>query len=106
MITSMVHSEILHFPVDIDRDFVEVKSLLEHLNMEELRNLFMRLGLSYTTVQNTYHRESINDYAFELIRLWIMGKDYVLKRYPGGATWENLKSALIAEKHHGIAANI
>ena len=92
---------------DIDRDVHKVKGLLANLKKEELKDLFLELGLSDATVQNNYSG-SVSDYANDLIRLWILGKDAVLKSvvYPGGATWENLRKGLSKLKHFGIMENI
>ena len=93
--------------LDIDRDVHKVKGLLANLKNEELKDLFVELGLSDATVQNNYSG-SVTVYANDLIRLWILGKDDVLKSvvYPGGATWENLRKGLSKLKHFGIMENI
>ena len=66
-------------------------------------DLFRELGLSDATVLN-----KSDDYAENLIRAWILGGDDVLKseKYTGGATWENLKRALVELGHRGIAKSI
>ena len=49
-----------------------------------------------------------DDYAEDLIRAWILARDYVLKseKYTGGATWENFKRALVELGHIGIGNSI
>ena len=43
-------------------------------------------------------------YLDDLVRSWIQARDDVLDR--GGATWENLKKALLELEHKGIANDI
>ena len=93
--------------LDIDRDVRKVKVLLAHLDKDELKDLFLELGLFDATVLNKYSG-SVSVYANDLIRSWILGKDDVLKSevYRGGPTWENLKKALMELNHNGIAEKI
>ena len=56
-------------------------------------------------VQNKYS-EATSNYADDLICTWIMERDDVTKKYVGGATWENLKRALVELGHMGIAKSI
>jgi hypothetical protein len=94
--------------LDLDRDDVNsTKTALQHLEKEELKDLFQELGLSDLTARNKYTK-SIKAYAEDLIRGWILGRDNVTKsaEYPGGATWENLRKALRKMEHHGIAERI
>ena len=74
------------------------------MTKDELQDLFMELGLFHATLQDKYSG-SVNAYASDLLRAWILGKDGVLKsdEYQGGATWENLKKALISLDRNGIA---
>ena len=67
----------------------------------------MKLGLSNATIHDKYSA-SASVYMDDLLQAWILEKDGVLQsgKYPGGATWENLKNALIALNHHGIAKTI
>ena len=81
-------------------DVLKTKGLLQNLEKNELRDLFRELGLTDSTVQNRYS-DSTSEYADDLIRCWILGKDYVLKK--GEPTWENLKKTLKKLNHHGIA---
>ena len=92
---------------DIDRDVLKAKRLLKSLNKDELKDLFRELGLSDTTVRDKYS-EGVSVYADDLVRSWILERDAVLESevYLGGATWENLKKALIELKHIGIAGTI
>ena len=89
---------------DLDRDVLKAKRFLRDLEKNELKDLFQELGLSYSTARNSYSNPDKSEYAEDLIRAWILGKDDVLKL--GGATWENLRKALGKLKHSGIAANI
>jgi hypothetical protein len=89
--------------LDLNRDTLTVKGLLAHLEKDQLKDLFLELGLFDATVQNKYSG-TVSEYAHDLIRLWIQGKDDVLKS--GGATWENLKKGLTVLNHHGIAEKI
>ena len=93
--------------LDINRDVRKVKDLLAHLDKDELKDLFLELGLFDATVLNKYSG-SVSVYANDLIRSWIQGRDDVLKSevYHGGPTWENLKKALIELNHNGIAEKI
>ena len=92
---------------DLHRDVCKVKVLLTNLDKDELRELFLELGLFDATVQNNYSG-SVREYAHDLIRAWILRKDGVLEseKYRGGATWKNLKKALIVQNHIGIAGKI
>ena len=92
---------------DIDRDVLKAKRLLESLDKNELKDLFRELGLSDTTVRKK-DSDSLDVYAEDLIRSWILEKDAVLESevYHGGATWDNLKKALTESKHIGIARKI
>ena len=94
-------------PTDLNRDVRKVTFLLKNLEKDELEELFLELGLLNTTVQNK-KSASTQVYAKDLIRSWILGKDDVLKseEYRGGATWENLKKALVKLNHSGIAEQI
>ena len=67
----------------------------------------MKLGLFHATLHNEYSA-SVRVYRDDLLQAWILGKDGVLQsgKYPGGATWENLRNALTALNHHGIARAI
>jgi hypothetical protein len=92
--------------LNIDRDVRKVKRLLRPLKKAELKQLFEELGLSDSTLREQ-QSDGVAVYADDLVRAWILGKDGVLKskEYPGGATWGNLKKALI-ELGHGIAEEI
>ena len=92
---------------DINRDVRKVKVLLAHLDKDELKDLFLELGLFDATVLNRYSG-GVSGYAHDLIRSWILGKDDVLRSevYCGGPTWVNLKKALIELNHNGIAQKI
>ncbi|CAI8002205.1 hypothetical protein GBAR_LOCUS3352 [Geodia barretti] len=89
--------------LDINKDVLEAKTLLINLEKDELKDLFMKLGLSDATLHNKYSA-SVSVYASDLLRAWILGKDGVLKS--GGTTWENLRDALISLNHHGVAENV
>ena len=80
---------------------------LQGLKKEELKELFLELGLFDTTVQNNFD-SSRDSYAEDLIRAWILGKDGIgtKEEYKGGATWENLKKSLRKINHPGVAAAI
>ena len=90
-------------PIDINKDGCQVKELLKPLNKDELKALFEKLGLYDTTLRNKYSDNAVA-YLDDLVRSWILGKDDVLDR--GGATWENLKSALKKLGHNGIANKV
>ncbi|CAI7997388.1 hypothetical protein GBAR_LOCUS2139, partial [Geodia barretti] len=89
---------------DINRDLLIAKRHLQHLRKEELKELFLELGLFDATVQNNFDR-SRDTYAEDLIRAWILGKDGIgtKEEYKEGETWENLKKALRKINHHGVA---
>jgi hypothetical protein len=93
--------------LDINKDVHKAKNLLKHLKKEELKDLFVELGLFDATVLNNYSA-SANVYANDLVRAWVLGKDSVLQSetHPGGATWENLRSGLRTLDHHGVADTI
>ena len=88
---------------DINKDGRKVKKLLKPLNKDELKALFEELGLYDTTLRNKYSDSAVV-YLDDLVRSWIQARDDVLDR--GGATWENLKSALQELGHKGIANEI
>ena len=88
---------------DINKDGRKVKKLLKPLDKDELKELFEELGLSDATLRNKYSYSAVV-YLDDLVRLWIQARDDVLDR--GGATWENLKSALQELGHKGIANEI
>ena len=76
-----------------DRDVSDaIEILVKYLNKFELRDLFCELGLAHSTVQNHFGTSSTNEYADSLLHAWINRRDNVLTK--GGATWENLKTAL------------
>ena len=85
---------------DINKDGRKVKRLLNSLDRDNLKALFEELGLSETTLGNKYSDSAVA-YLDDLVRSWIHERDDVLDR--GGATWENLKSALQELGHNGIA---
>ena len=89
---------------DINEDSLSVKMCLEHLDKSELRDLFRDLGLSEQSVGNRFSDSGKADYLHDLIRMWILEKDDVLKR--GGAMWEHLQRSLNRRKHFGIAKKI
>ena len=88
---------------DINKDGRKVKKLLKPLNKDEFKELFEELGLYETTLGNKYSDNAVV-YFDDLVRSWIQARDDVLDR--GGATWENLKSALQELGHNGIADKI
>ena len=88
---------------DINKDGRKVKKLLKPLNKDEHKGLFEELGLYETTLGNKYSDSAVA-YLDDLVRSWIHERDDVLDR--GGATWENLKSALQELGHNGIANEI
>ena len=85
---------------DINRDPLTARKLLNNLKIDQLNALFRELGL--------YDATLLNGSADDWIRAWILGDDGVttLEDCPGGATWENLRKALNARGHVGIAKNI
>ena len=102
----VLHGFLVQF-TDIDRDVLKAKRLLENLDEDKLKDLFRVLGLSDTSVCDKYSK-GVSVYADDLVRSWILERDAVLESevYLGGATWENLKKALIELKHIGIASKI
>ena len=94
-----------YITLDIDKDILQVKEILRSLEKQDLKNLFRELGLYDHTVRNK-DSESLEVYAEDLVRAWICGKDNVVNSYQGGATWENLKKALVKINHVGVARSI
>ena len=84
-------------------DDITVQDLLKFLLKEELKELFRRLGLSPTTVENRYD-SALNVYRNDLVRSWLLEDDKVIEN--GGATWENLRDVLRDMEKTGIADNI
>ena len=77
---------------DKDRDFIDAKKVLvDYLNKEQLRDLFCELGLANRTLQDHFAIFGISQYADSLLHAWINEEANVPT---GGATWENLKTAL------------
>ena len=64
---------------------------MDFLNKEKLRDLFRKLGLADKTLQDHFGNPGVGQYADSLLRAWINEEDNVPT---GGATWENLKTAL------------
>ena len=64
---------------------------MDFLDKEQLRDLFLELGLADRILQEDFEVHTISQYADSLLRAWINEEDYVPT---GGATWENLKTAL------------
>ena len=93
---------------DIDRDLHIAKRHLQHLSKQELKELFLELGLFDATVRDNLTDSSRDSYAEDLIRAWILGRDGIMikEEYKGGATWGNLKKALRNINHPGVAAAI
>ena len=90
---------------DINRDFAFAKSLLvRYLSKGDLRNLFRQLGLANTTLEDQYDTPGKDQYADYLLSAWIRERDAVLSC--GGATWENLESALRQMGQPGAANEI
>ena len=90
---------------DINRDFGFAKSLLVcYLSKGDLRNLFRQLGLAKITLEDQYDTPGKDQYADYLLSAWIHERDAVLSC--GGATWENLESALRHMGQHGAANEI
>ena len=94
-----------YITLDIDKDILQVKEILRSLEKQDLKNLFRELGLYDHTVRNK-DSESLEVYAEDLVRAWILGKDNVVNSYQGGATWENLKKALVKINYVGVARSI
>ena len=74
-----------------------------YLNKEELRDLFRELGLAHRTLQNHFENYGVDQYADSLLCAWINERDNVPT---GGATWENLKTALQKNGCGGAANQI
>ena len=93
--------------IDINRDVGRVQKHLKPLDNFQLKQLFEELELSDSTVRNKYSK-SVQAYAHDLIRKWILGSDNVLtsKEYQGGPTMDNLKKALTALGHNGIVSKM
>ena len=64
---------------------------MDYLNKEQLRDLFRELELADRTLQNCFEVHAIDQYADSLLRARINEEANVPT---GGATWENLKTAL------------
>ena len=95
--------------IDIDRNLGPAKGILVcHLDKEQLRHLFLELGLAHKTLQDNLDHYGLSQYTEDLVRAWISGRDDVLKKpeYPGGATWKNLRKALTKEGHGEAAREI
>ena len=89
---------------EIDHDFIDVKKILvNYLNKEQLRDLFRKLGLANRTVQDHYATPGVGQYADFLLCAWINEEANVPT---GGATWENLKTALQSIGCDGAANQI
>ena len=82
--------------------------LVDYLNKDELRNLFRLLGLANATPESHIDHYGLNQYAEDLLRDWINGRDNVLNNpeYPGGATWENLRKALTQLGHYAAVKRV
>ena len=65
--------------------------------------LFRELGLADRTLQNRFEVHAIDQYADSLLRAWINEEANVPT---GGATWENLKTALQSIGCDGAANQI
>ena len=93
--------------IDIDRDVGRVLKHLKPLENFQLKQLFEKLGLFDATLRNKYSK-SVQVYADDLIRAWILGRDNILtsEEYQGGPTMENLKKALKALGHNGIVSKM
>ena len=89
--------------VDIDRDLLPADNVLQGLKKEELKYLFMELGLNYQTVNNKSD-STLNVYRGSLLEAWIFKKDRIQEK--GGPTWENLKAALEKRNHFGHAEKL
>ena len=77
---------------------------MDYLNKEQLRDLFRELGLADRIVQDYYATHTTLQYADSLLHAWINERDYVLTK--GGATWENLMTALQRFGCNGAANEI
>ena len=80
--------------------------LATDLKRHDIFKLFIRLGLSEKTVKGYQDIADLESYAHGLLEAWSKGKDDVLTKFPGGATLENLKTALIAIGHLGTAKKL
>ena len=89
--------------IDIDRDVGRVQKHLKPLDKHHLKQLFEKLGLFDATLRNKYS-DSVQIYADDLIRAWILGRDNVLTS--GGPTMKNLMKALKALGHNGIVSKM
>ena len=94
-----------YITLDINKDILQVKEILQSLQKQDLKNLFRELGLYDNTLRNE-DSGSLEVYAEDLVRAWILGKDDVVNSYQGGATWENLKKALVKINYVGVARSI
>ena len=83
----------------LDNDILPAKTVLKGLKKREIRDLFIELGLSDGTVEDCFETLGIDEYTHELLRHWINEKDDVGTKWKGGATWENLKAAMIKLKY-------
>ena len=85
-------------------DVIFVEGILaKHLKRDDIFKLFIKLGLSETTVKAEYDIADNKKYAHGLIEAWRNEQDKVLMKYPAGATWENLRKALTDIGHRGTA---
>ena len=99
----MVTIYLQYMSIDINKDGCQVQRLLNSLDRDNLKALFKELGLYETTLGNKYSDSAVA-YLDDLVSSWIQARDDVLER--GGATWENLKSALKKLGHNGIAIEV
>ena len=87
--------EDVHFVEDILAQFI--------MKRADIQRLFIKLGLSEITAGGFHDIHDKKEYAHGLLVAWRNEQDDVLTKYPGGATWDNLRNALIAIGHRGTA---
>ena len=101
MVTSII------FLAETMDDVILVEGILaKYMERDDIFKLFITLGLSETTVNAEYDIADKKKYARGLLVAWRNGQDKVLIKYPEGATWENLRNALIAIGHLGTAKKL
>ena len=101
MVTSII------FLAETMDDVYSVQDILaKYMERDDIQRLFIKLGLSETTVGGYHDIADKKKYARGLIVAWRNEQDKVLSKYPAGATWENLRNALIAIEQSGTAKKL
>ena len=101
-----LYTSIIFLAETMDDVYSVQDILAKYMERDDIQRLFIKLGLSEITVGGYHDIADKKKYARGLIVAWRNEQDKVLIKYPAGATWENLRNALIDIGQSGTAKKL